>query len=107
MTNRSPRQPPARSSSASERASAIGGTPDFDSAGVTLNSTKVVYGSVITALVNVVVVAAVIYFVVVVPMTRLEDRMARGAEADIPAPSDEAKILTEIRDTLRQHAPRS
>jgi large conductance mechanosensitive channel len=82
---------------------AIGGTPDFSNAGVTVNGSKVVYGSVITALINFVIVAAVIYFIVVVPMNRLQQRM-RGADADTPAPSDEAKLLTEIRDTLRQQA---
>ncbi len=82
---------------------AIGGTPDFSNAGVTVNGSKVVYGSVITALINFVIVAAVIYFIVVVPMNRLQQRM-RGADAETPAPSDEAKLLTEIRDTLRQQA---
>lgn len=79
---------------------AIGGTPDFGRAGVTINGSKVVYGSTITALINFVIIAAVIYFVVVVPMTKLQDRMKRGADADTPAPSDEARLLTEIRDLL-------
>src|SRR5688500_9763000 len=58
---------------------AIGGTPDFSSAGVTINDSKVVYGSTITALINFAIIAAVIYFIVVVPMTRLQERMSRGA----------------------------
>ena len=80
---------------------AIGGSPDFGNAGVTVNDSKIIYGSTITALINFAIVAAAIYFVVVVPMKRLQDRYQR-ADADTPAPSDEAKLLTEIRDELRQ-----
>ena len=83
---------------------AVGGTPDFGDAGVTINGSKVVYGSTITALVNFAIVAAVIYFVVVVPMTKLQQRMQRDADAETPAPSDEARLLTEIRDELRAAA---
>src|SRR5687767_1228030 len=73
---------------------AIGGTPNFDAAGVTLNGSKVIYGSTITALINFVIVAAVIYFVVVIPMSKLQT-LRQAADADTPAPSDEAKLLTE------------
>jgi large conductance mechanosensitive channel len=77
---------------------AIGGTPDFGRAGFTVNDSKIVYGSTITALINFLIVAAVVYFVVVVPMSRLGERLA---DAETPAPSDEAVLLTEIRDLLR------
>ncbi len=83
---------------------AVGGTPDFGDAGVTVNGSKIVYGSTITALLNFAIVAAVVYFVVVVPMVRLQQRTARDADAATPAPSDEAKLLTEIRDLLRERA---
>ena len=83
---------------------AIGGSPDFGDAGFTVNDSKIVYGSTITALINFVIVAAAIYFVVVVPMTKFQSRMRGGADVDTPAPSDEAKLLTEIRDELRQRA---
>ncbi len=79
----------------------IGGTPDFGRAGVTVNGSRIVYGSTITALINFVIVAAVVYFVIVVPMTRLAARDDADADADTPAPSDEAVLLTEIRDLLR------
>jgi large conductance mechanosensitive channel len=79
---------------------AIGGTPDFGNAGVTVNDSKIVYGSTINALINFAIVAAVIYFVVVVPMQAIAARRAKGADADTPAPSDEAQLLTEIRDLL-------
>lgn len=82
---------------------AIGGTPAFDRAGVTVNGSKVIYGSTITALINFVIVAAVIYFVVVIPMSKIASRL-KSADADTPAPSDEAKLLTDIRDLLQQQS---
>jgi large conductance mechanosensitive channel len=81
---------------------AFGGSPDFKSAGFTVNGSKIVYGSTITSLVNFLIVAAVIYFVVVTPMNALMARMRREADAAPPAPSDEARLLTEIRDLLAE-----
>jgi large conductance mechanosensitive channel len=70
--------------------------PSADDPGVVL-----AYGQVITALINFVLVAAVIFFVIVKPMQVLAERRARGeATEDTPAPSDEALLLTEIRDLL-------
>ena len=80
----------------------IGGSPDFGRAGFTVNGSRIVYGSTITALINFLIVAAVIYAVIVVPMARLAARRGGGADADTPAPSDEAVLLTEIRDLLRR-----
>ncbi len=77
----------------------IGGSPDFGNAGFTVNGSKVVYGSTLTALINFAIVAAVIYFVVVVP---LKSMLERGQKPeDSPAPTDEAVLLAEIRDELR------
>jgi large conductance mechanosensitive channel len=78
---------------------AIGGTPDFGDAGVTVNDSKIVYGSTVNALINFAIVAAAVYFVVVVPMQAIAARR-KSADADTPAPSDEAQLLTEIRDLL-------
>ena len=79
---------------------AIGGTPDFGNAGVTVNGSKIVYGTTLTALINFAIVAAAIYFVVIVPMQKLMSLRAPDADAETPAPSDEARLLTEIRDLL-------
>jgi large conductance mechanosensitive channel len=78
---------------------AIGGTPNFGRAGFTVNGSKIVYGSVINALIYFIIVAAAVYFFVVLPMQKLNER--RGADADTPAPSDEAVLLTDIRDLMR------
>jgi len=83
---------------------AIGGSPDFGSAGVEVNDAKIVWGSTITALIQFLIVAAVIYFVVVLPMQAMARRL--GAEKESPAPSDETLLLTEIRDLLREQRQR-
>ena len=81
---------------------AIGGSPDFGDAGVTVNGSKIVYGTTITALIQFLIVALAIYCVIVLPMTHVAERRGTGADAETPAPSDEAKLLTEIRDLLAE-----
>ncbi len=78
---------------------AIGGSPDFGDAGFTVNDSKIVYGSTLTAAINFVIVAAVVYFVVIVPLKTMMERGKTPEES--PAPTDEAVILAEIRDELR------
>jgi len=81
---------------------AIGGSTDFGDAGFTVNGSKIVYGSTLTALIQFVIVAAAIYFIIVVPMQEIAKR--RGATEESPAPSDETLLLTEIRDLLRDRS---
>ncbi|WP_333617647.1 large-conductance mechanosensitive channel protein MscL [Dietzia sp.] len=56
------------------------------------------FGSVITAAINFLLIAAVIYFVLVLPMNTMKARMAKDEGADAPATDNE--LLTEIRDLL-------
>lgn len=64
------------------------------------------YGFVVTAVINFVLVAAVVFFFIVKPLNAIAARRARGEEPveATPAPSDEALLLTEIRDLLAQRA---
>ena len=72
----------------------IGGKPDFSSATIA----DVNVGQFINAVIAFLIVAAVIYFFVVVPYNKLRERMSRGEE---PAPpSADITLLTEIRDLL-------
>jgi large conductance mechanosensitive channel len=50
---------------------AIGGKPDFSKLTFTVNHSKFLYGSFINALVSFLIIAAVIYFVVVLPINRI------------------------------------
>ena len=62
------------------------------------------FGAVITAAINFLLIAAVVYFVIVAPMNKLNELAARRRgikeDAEEPAPSD-VELLTEIRDLLR------
>jgi large conductance mechanosensitive channel len=80
---------------------AVGGVPDFGGAGPTLNGSKVVIGSTINALINFLIVAGVVYFVVVLPMNALAERRKRGQEPETQAPAEDVALLQEIRDLLR------
>jgi large conductance mechanosensitive channel len=61
------------------------------------------YGAIITALINFLLVAAAVFFLIVKPINTMAERRRRGEEApeDTPAPSDEALLLSEIRDLLK------
>ena len=79
---------------------AIGGKPDFSDAGFTINGSKFVYGSSINALISFLIVAAVIYFLVVMPMNALMARSAARRTRRRRAPPRRTRLLTEIRDLL-------
>jgi len=82
------------------------GSPNFDSfAVVTLNGNDVKFGVLLTAIVNFLLVAAAIYFVVVVPMNHMIERRNRrlGINQDVKeeaAEDPQIALLTEIRDAL-------
>lgn len=59
------------------------------------------WAAFINAVINFVIVAAVVYFFVVVPMNHLLSRLKRNKEPEQEAPSPDVVLLTEIRDLLR------
>jgi large conductance mechanosensitive channel len=62
---------------------AIFGQPDFSQLTFTINGSKFMYGAFINAVISFLLIAAAIYFVVIVPMNKLAERRARGqAPAD-------------------------
>jgi large conductance mechanosensitive channel len=80
---------------------AIFGKQDFSSLTFTINDSKFFYGSFVNALITFVTVAAAVFFFVVRPVNALMARRAAGIEPEPEAPSDEVKLLTEIRDLLQ------
>lgn len=63
------------------------------------------FGAVITAAINFLIIAAVVYFILVAPMNKLSEMQAarKGVQEDEEAPASiEAELLTEIRDLMRQ-----
>ncbi|GGS26716.1 large conductance mechanosensitive channel protein MscL [Deinococcus knuensis] len=67
----------------------------------TVNGVDFDYGLFITALITFLLTMAVIYFVVVVPYNKFRERLAKPVEAAPAGPSNEEKLLMEIRDALR------
>src|SRR5262245_44638469 len=60
---------------------AIVGKPDFSALSFTVNNSKFPYGDFVNAVVSFVLIAAAIYFIVVVPMNAINRRFAKPAPA--------------------------
>jgi large conductance mechanosensitive channel len=67
---------------------------------VVVNGQHFTWGAFINAVITFVLTAAVVYFVVVLPMKAIMERRKRGEEAG-PAEPTQVEILLEIRDLLR------
>ena len=82
----------------------IGALFDFEFSGwsSSLNGNEIFWGAVLDAAINFLLVAAAIFFLIVKPMNALAARRRRGEEPVEAELSDEAALLTEIRDLLRQ-----
>ena len=67
-------------------------------------ATFVDFGAVITAAINFLIIAAIVYFVLVAPMNKLSETLAKrkGVEEDETPASIEAELITEIRDLLQE-----
>ena len=61
---------------------AIFGQPDFSELNFTINDSQFNYGNFINAVFAFVTIAAAIYFFVVLPMNKLEERRRRGQDPD-------------------------
>jgi large conductance mechanosensitive channel len=84
---------------------AIVGKPDFCSLTFTIHRSQFRYGDFINAALQFVLIAAAIYFFVIVPIKTLTEMQARRRAAGEPeevasVSSDEAILLREIRDLL-------
>ena len=89
---------------------ALVGSPNFDSfVRLDINGNFVEFGVLLTAIVNFLLVAAAIYFVVVLPMNHMIELRNRrlGINPDVKdeaAEDPQIALLTEIRDSLRDRA---
>ncbi|MDK7180697.1 large-conductance mechanosensitive channel protein MscL [Corynebacterium riegelii] len=65
------------------------------------DATFVDFGAFITAAINFLLIAAVVYFLIVAPMNKLDEVQKRhkGVDPEEPAPT-ETELLSEIRDLL-------
>jgi large conductance mechanosensitive channel len=78
---------------------AIFGKQDFANLTFTINGSVFKYGSFINALITFLTIAAAVFFFVVRPYNWLQERRAKGEE-EPPEPTEEVKVLSEIRDLL-------
>jgi len=75
----------------------IGGQPDFSA----WRPGGLAVGEFINAIISFLIIAAPVYFIVVVPMNTIAARRAKHEEPETESPSEEVALLTEIRDELR------
>ena len=93
---------------------ALAGNPDYSEAGLGVylrpghEATFVNFGAVLTAVINFLLVAAVVYFAIVMPMNKLNEIQKRRAgieeDGEAAAPT-ETELLIEIRDLLSKENP--
>lgn len=87
---------------------AVMGSSDVQGLGIELQkgnpATFVDFGAVISAAINFLIVALVVYFLLVVPMNKMAEIQKRraGIAEDVPAPTTD-ELLIEIRDLLAQN----
>lgn len=79
----------------------FGGPPNFDQVAIG----DLVVGPFLTALVTFLVISVVVYFFVVVPYNKIQERRAKGEEPT--PPSEEVTLLTQIRDLLSEGTTRN
>jgi large conductance mechanosensitive channel len=81
---------------------AIFGKPDVTGVGrFEINDSVFSIGVVLQALINFLFIAAAIYFFIVLPINKLNERRARGQEPEPEELTTDQQLLTEIRDSLR------
>lgn len=75
---------------------ALVGKPDFSAIAFTVNNSKFLVGDFVNALVSFLLVAAAIYFFVVLPVNALMARMRRGEVAPDPTTKKCSECLSDV-----------
>lgn len=78
----------------------LGSATWTDAAGVEQVGAALKPGMVLTALINFLIIAAAIYFIVVLPLNTLAERRKKGEEPEPEAPAENTILLQDIRDLL-------
>jgi large conductance mechanosensitive channel len=79
---------------------AIAGKPDFSALSFTVNGSTFRYGRFINAVLSFLLIAAAVYYAIVLPLGRLSERRRRSAPP--PAKPEEVQLLAQIRDLLER-----
>src|SRR4051812_28236185 len=83
---------------------AIGGKPDFSNLSVTINNSKIMYGTFLNAVIAFVMIALAVYFFVVVPVNAYVERKNRGVAPADPTTKKCPECLSEIPIAARRCA---
>jgi large conductance mechanosensitive channel len=75
---------------------AIGGQPDFSGLTFTINNSKFLYGDFINAVISFLIIAAVIFFFVVQPLNKLQERASKNKTPEDPTEKKCPECLSEI-----------
>jgi len=80
---------------------ALVGKPDITGfGGFTINHAHFSLGILLNAVLNFVLIAAAIFFAVILPLKKLQERRVRGIEPEPEAVPEDILLLREIRDAL-------
>ncbi len=79
----------------------FGGVPDFTALTFTINGSIFKYGAFLTSLLSFILTAAIVYFFVIIPFNHLMERFKRQENEAVDEPSNEEKLLAEIRDAIK------
>jgi large conductance mechanosensitive channel len=88
---------------------AIAGKPNFADLTFTIHKSKFLYGDFINKLISFLIIAAAIYFLIVLPLNKLAERrrarLAAGETVEEPeAKAEDVVLLEQIRDLLQAQA---
>lgn len=83
---------------------AIFGKPDFSSLTFTINNSQFLYGAFINSVVSFLLIAAAIYFVVVIPMNKMAELRARGKSPEDETTKQCPECLSDIPKAARKCA---
>jgi large conductance mechanosensitive channel len=81
---------------------AIFGAPDFSNLTVTVNGSQFLIGDFVNAMVSFVLVAAAVYYVIVVPVNAINARRNRGEAPPDPTTKKCPECLTEVPVAARR-----
>src|SRR5437879_6496189 len=82
---------------------AMGGQPNFDGLYFTVNTSRFMYGRFLDALMSLLIIAAVVYYLIVLPYSRFRSRFETPAPAE-PKTRDCPECLSKIPAAARRCA---
>ena len=75
---------------------AIGGQPDFSAYSLTLNGSSIRYGQFLNAIISFLLISLAIFFLVVQPINRLQDRLSKNKKSEDPLEKKCSECLSDI-----------